>query len=78
MKTFETQVGGTHYQRLAIQPTEYIVKNQLAWREGNVIKYITRAGHKDGESRLKDLLKAQTYLRKLIHNESTRPSPGIS
>lgn len=33
---------------------------------GNVIKYIWRAGHKDGSSYLKDLRKAQWYLNRAI------------
>lgn len=33
---------------------------------GNVIKYLVRAGKKDGETRLKDLRKALDYLQRLI------------
>ena len=53
-----TQVGGSHYQ-LPIQPIDYIVKNGLGYREGNVIKYVTR--HKN-KNELEDINKAIHYL----------------
>lgn len=43
-----TQVGGDHYKTLAIQPIEYITKNNLGWCEGNVVKYISRWKQKGG------------------------------
>lgn len=36
---------------------------------GNVIKYVARAGHKEGESRDKDLHKAMNYLRMELEDE---------
>ena len=67
-----------HYRRGSIEPWDFIISQQLGFLEGNIIKYITRAGHKQGESKIDDLAKAATYLRKLIEttpdvNESTRP-----
>ena len=56
------QVGGTHYQ-MAIEPIDYIVKNDLGYREGNVIKYITRYKKKNGQE---DLLKAMHYLEMIL------------
>lgn len=44
----DQQVGGNHYKSLAIQPIEYIVKNNLGWCEGNIVKYITRWKQKGG------------------------------
>ena len=61
--SFGTQVGGTHYQHLAIQPNEYITKNNLGWNEANVVKYITRWRSKGG---VEDLRKARHYLDMLI------------
>lgn len=58
----DRQVGGTHYQ-LTIEPWDYIVKNNLGYLEGNIIKYVTRYKGKHG---LEDLLKARHYLDKLI------------
>lgn len=63
---FSTQVGGAHYKDMAIQPTEYIVKNGLNFVEGNVIKYVTRYKKKGG---IQDLEKARHYLDILIQLE---------
>lgn len=66
ISAFDTQVGGSHYKDMAIQPTEYIVKNGLNFVEGNIIKYVTRYRIKGG---LEDLKKAQHYLSILIELE---------
>ena len=55
-----------HYRQGSIQPWDYIVAQNLGYLEGNVVKYISRAGKKDTESRLDDLLKAQAYIHKLV------------
>lgn len=60
---WDSQVGGSHYKQLAIQPTEYIIKNNLDFAEGNVIKYVTRYKLKGG---VEDLKKARHYLDMLI------------
>ena len=60
---WDTQVGGSHYSKYAIQPTEYIIKNGLSFCEGNVIKYVTRYKDKNG---IEDLRKARHYLDILI------------
>ena len=52
------QIGGKHYQ-MPIQPIEYIVKNNIPYREANVIKYVTRHTNKNG---LEDIEKAIHYL----------------
>ena len=60
-----------HYDKVgfAIQPIEYITKNELDFLEGNVIKYVSRYQHKGG---VNDLLKAKTYLEFLIKRERER------
>jgi hypothetical protein len=63
---FNTQVNGIHYKDLAIQPVEYIIKNNLGYLEGNVIKYISRWRKKDG---VNDLRKARHYIDMLIQIE---------
>jgi hypothetical protein len=63
---FNTQVNGTHYKDLSIQPVEYIIKNNLGYLEGNVLKYITRWRKKDG---VNDLRKARHYIDMLIQIE---------
>ena len=62
-KPTDTQVGGNHYQRYKIQPVEFIMKNNVPYVEGNVIKYVMRFRDKHG---LEDLLKARQYLDMLI------------
>ena len=45
-----------------IQPIEYINDHNLNFNRGNVIKYVSRAGHKDPNKELEDLEKARQYL----------------
>ena len=61
------QVGGGHYKTMAIQPVEYITKNNLGYCEANVVKYISRWRDKGGK---KDLEKAKHYIDLLIQLES--------
>lgn len=70
---FESQIGGNHYKEMAIQPLEYIVKNNLNFVEGNVIKYVTRYKVKGG---LEDLRKAKHYLDLLIELEEQKNKDG--
>jgi hypothetical protein len=53
------QVGGSNYEKMAIDPTEYNVRNGLGWLEGNVVKYVSRHEDKNG---LEDINKAIDYL----------------
>ena len=55
-----------HYVGLGITPLKYITANELDFLEGNIIKYVSRYPHKGG---VNDLLKARTYLEKLIERE---------
>lgn len=57
------QVGGAHYSKYAIQPSEYILKNNIGWLEGNAIKYLTRWKDKGGRQ---DLEKAKHYVELLL------------
>jgi hypothetical protein len=71
-----TQVGGDHYCKLAIQPVEYIVKNNIPFIEGNIIKYATRWRDKGG---IKDLEKIKHFVDLLIEFEAeydSGPEPG--
>lgn len=62
-----TQVGGSHYKDLKIQPVEYIHANGLGYFEGNVVKYISRWRAKGGNA---DLLKAKHYIELLLDLEA--------
>lgn len=66
---FDSQVGGSHYRDMAVQPLEYIVKNGIPFLEGNVIKYVTRWTRKNG---IEDLKKARHYLDMLIEMEEQK------
>jgi len=59
----------THYQRGQIQVWDFIIDQDLDFLLGNVIKYVCRAGNKDGESRIDDLIKASHYIRKAIETD---------
>ena len=50
-----------HYQG-TIQPIDLINAQNLNFNLGNVVKYVCRAGKKDGETTIKDLNKAIDYL----------------
>lgn len=59
----DTQIGGEHYKKHAIQPVEFITKNALGFLEGCVIKRICRYEDKNG---LEDLKKAKHEIDLLI------------
>jgi hypothetical protein len=60
MSALDTQVSGQHYKNYIIQPVEFIVKNNIAFLEANVIKYVCRHRAKNG---LEDLEKAEHYIQ---------------
>lgn len=61
-----------HYTQ-GIECWDFIVSHKMGYLEGNIIKYVTRYKDKDG---LKDLLKAQAYLHRLI--EELAPMKKVS
>ncbi len=71
MSAIQTQIGGSHYKDLQIQPVEYIYANGIGYMEGNVIKYITRWKSKGG---IADLEKAKHYIELLIELETEKQS----
>lgn len=60
-----------HYTRHgeAYETIKVIEAWQLGFHLGNVVKYISRAGDKPGNSKLKDLEKARWYLDRAIQLE---------
>jgi hypothetical protein len=69
MKSFKKQVGGSHYKKYKIQPIEFIVKNNIGFVEGNIIKYILRFKEKGG---VQDLEKAKHYIELLIDSTKSK------
>jgi hypothetical protein len=63
-----TAIDPKHY-KLPIEPKDFIIKNQLGFCEGNVIKYICRYKEKNG---VEDLKKAKQYIDFLIDEYETK------
>lgn len=59
----KTQIGGRHYEKLPIQPWDYVIANDLDYFQGSIIKYVTRWRDKGG---VEDLRKAIHFLEKYI------------
>ena len=57
-----------HYNKLRIEPWDFIQQNKLDFFEGNVVKYICRWKAKGG---IDDLHKAITYIEKIIEGENS-------
>ena len=63
-----------HYAKWPIQPSAYILANDMEFWRGNVIKYVSRAGSKtyDGldqvQSEITDLKKAMRYCEMRINH----------
>ena len=68
MKSFKKQVGGNHYLKYKIQPVDFIIKNNIGFVEGNIIKYILRFKDKGG---IADLEKAKHYIELLIDSSKS-------
>ena len=64
----------THYTRYVIEPITYITQNGMEFWRGNIIKYVSRAGHKlyDGmseeQSEIADLKKVIRYAEMRINH----------
>lgn len=66
MSALDTQVGGSHYKNLPIQPMQYSMANGLDACQHTIIKYVTRFRSKGG---IKDLEKARHAIDMLIEFE---------
>ncbi len=67
MSAMESQVGGSHYKDMAIQPVEFLHKNDIGYMEGCAIKYLCRWRSKGG---IEDLEKAKHFIELLIEMEA--------
>ena len=65
-KPSESQVAGSHYKDMPIQPMEYCYKNKFSYPQANAIKYISRYNFKNGKE---DLLKAIHCIQMLMEYE---------
>ena len=55
-----------YYRSNGIEAADFIEAFNLNFNLGNVVKYIVRAGHKQGEEAITALMKAQVYLLREI------------
>jgi hypothetical protein len=62
-----------YYKAGAFDVIAFCQHHGIGFCEGNVIKYVTRAGKKG--DRLEDLKKAQEYLRRMIEQEEQQEKP---
>ena len=60
------QHGGSHYQKYKIQPSKFVVENNLLYPEGCAIKYIVR--HRD-KGKKQDLLKAIHFIEMIMERD---------
>ena len=63
------QVGGNHYKWMKMEPTEFIMINEIPFCEGNVIKYVCRHRHKNGAEDLKKAIHYLETILKTVYND---------
>lgn len=63
----------SHYNAGEFDVIAFCQHHQLGFCEGNIIKYVTRAGRKDPAKTVEDLKKGKEYLERLIeyHERTT-------
>ena len=66
LDAYEKQIGGSHYQKYKIQPSKFVIENELLYPEGCVIKYIIR--HRD-KGKKQDLLKAIHFIEMILERD---------
>jgi len=72
-----------HYEAFNIEPVSFIMKNNLSFWKGNVIKYVMRAGLKTydnqdkNQSEITDLSKAIRYCEMRINELEGREPNAI-
>lgn len=76
MSARDTQVGGDHYKRMAVQPWDVIdtwpLEQRIGFYRGNALKYIMRMADKD--TPVDNIDKAAHYCHKL--SEVLKESEG--
>ena len=65
-KIWDKQIGGQHYQKFKIQPSKFVVENELLYPEGCAIKYIIRHRMK---GKRQDLEKAIHFIEMIIESD---------
>ena len=71
MSVWNKQIGGAHYQKFKIQPSKFVIENELLYPEGCVIKYILRHRLK---GKKQDLEKAKHFIDMIIERDYSEES----
>ena len=66
MSVWKKQVGGNHYRKYKMQPSQFVTENKLLYPEGCVIKYVIRHQDKGGKQ---DLEKAKHMIDMIIERD---------
>jgi len=69
LSALDEQVGGDHYKDFKIQPVEFVMKNNLNFLQGCIIKRIVRYNQPSGKG-LQDLEKIKHEIDLLIQLEN--------
>jgi hypothetical protein len=69
MSPKESQVGGSHYKDMPIQPAEFIHANALGFFEGNIIKYACRHKSKNGAQDVRKIIHYCQLILELQYGE---------
>ena len=69
MSVYNKQIGGTHYKKMKIQPSRFVIENELLFPEGSVIKYVIRHQDKGGKE---DLEKAKHFIDMIIERDYSK------
>lgn len=69
MSNLQRQVGGDHYSKMKVQPTELITELKCSFYQGNIIKYLSRYKSKNGKQ---DLEKVIHYAQIAIERQDRR------
>ena len=62
MKKQDPIVQPSHFESYKIEPINFMMLYDLCFWVGNVVKYVVRAGYKEGVDEVTDLLKARRYI----------------
>ena len=76
-KVWDKQIAGSHYKHFKIQPSKFVVENELLFPAGCAIKYICRHRLK---GKKQDLEKAIHFIEMIIERDysediTTQPLP---
>jgi len=62
-----TKFSPHHYRKGNIEVWDFVADQDLDYFRGCIVKYVCRAGSKQGETEIEDLRKAHAYLDKAIY-----------